>query len=166
MEAKNENKQKYCKFVIQFNSIQFNSIPKIVFLIALLFILLFLISCSSNEKPTEDNNKERTLSYYAGTWYAQGGSYEACLIINSDGSITHLEFKDGYRVYFDKKETIPATSIKRISDTNFTYSFKNPYKPTGVKNAEISFYNDKLGTVSYYHNYIHESGVGGFGLYK
>ena len=151
-----------------FNSIQFNSIPKIVSLIALLFILLFSISCSSNEKPTEDNNKERTLSYYAGTWYPQGGSgtYGACLIINSDGSITHIKYKDRYSVYFDKEETIPATSIKRISDTNFTYSFKNPYKPTGVKNAEIWFYNDKLGTVSYYHNYRHEFGVRGFGLYK
>ena len=65
-----------------FNSIQFNSIPKIIFLIA----LLFLVSCSSNEDPIE-GNKERTLSYYAGTWgWNNAGIY---FIINSDGSITH-----------------------------------------------------------------------------
>ena len=36
----------------------FNSILKIISLIALLFILLFSISCSSNEDPNEDRPKD------------------------------------------------------------------------------------------------------------
>ena len=49
-----KNKENYCKFVIQFNSIL-----KIISLIALLFILLFSISCSSNEDPNEYRPKDR-----------------------------------------------------------------------------------------------------------
>ena len=64
--------------------------------------------------------------------------------INSDGSITHkknnVPYGGKYYSFFDKDETIPATSIKRINDTNFTYSFK-----TGIN--EIRFYSDKEGLV-------------------
>ena len=48
-----------------FNSIQFNSIPKIISLIALLFILLFSISCKSNENPRKVLYR---LSDIEGTW--------------------------------------------------------------------------------------------------
>lgn len=61
MEAKNEKfKQNYCKFVIQFNSI-----PKIISLILLLSLLLFSISCKSNENPRKVLYK---VSDIEGTW--------------------------------------------------------------------------------------------------
>ena len=41
-----------------FNSIQFNSIPKIISLIALLLILLFSISCKSNENPNTEKPQQ------------------------------------------------------------------------------------------------------------
>lgn len=48
----------------------FNSIPKIISLIALLFILLFLVSCKSNENPKNENPKKvlYKLSDIEGTW--------------------------------------------------------------------------------------------------
>ena len=48
-----------------FNSIQFNSITKIISLIALLFILLLSISCKSNENPKKVLYK---VSDIEGTW--------------------------------------------------------------------------------------------------
>ena len=118
-----------------------------------------MVSCSSNEDPIE-GNKERTLSYYAGTWDVyRAGIY---LTINSDGSITHKSNVN----FFDKDETIPATSIKRISDTNFTYSFKNPDKGIGFTNAEIHFYNNITGGVWNYNHHRGEFGMRGRSLYK
>ena len=140
-----KNSKIYCKYIIQFNSIQFNSIPKIISLIA----LLFLIGCSSNEDPTEDENKERTLSYYAGTWAYDWGEYQGIYFtINPDGSITHRE--NGK--FWDKDETIPATSIKKISNTNFTYSFKNSSKRDGATYSEIFFHENKGGGFWNYSN--------------
>lgn len=55
-----KNKENYCKFVIQFNSI-----PKIISLIALLSLLLFSISCKSNENPRKVSYK---VSDIEGTW--------------------------------------------------------------------------------------------------
>ena len=109
-----------------------------------------MVSCSSNEDPIEDDNKERTLSYYAGTW-VYPSNHQIYYTIDLDGSITHKRNPHTH----DKDETIPATSIKRINDTNFTYPFKNPYKYNGATNAEIYFYNDKEGWIAWYHGNTH-----------
>ena len=77
-----KNKENYCKFVIQFNSIQFNSIPKIISLIALLFILLFSISCKPKQKPEEHSRAE-----LAGTWSC---NYASSVYIFGDGSLILL----------------------------------------------------------------------------
>ena len=94
MEAKNEKfKQNHCKFVIQFNSIQFNSIPKIISLIALLFILLFSISCSSNEEP-----KKHSKSELVGTWNNQEQLKRNNFILDID-SEGNLNFNCGLKDY-------------------------------------------------------------------
>ena len=87
-----------------FNSIQFNSIPKIVslinshfkiFLIALLsFILLFSISCESNEKPPEPPKPYTPKHELEGTWVGYDKkdtkyeNYELKFTVDSDGNIT------------------------------------------------------------------------------
>ena len=89
-----------------FNSIQFNSIPKIVslinnhfkiFLVALLsFILLFSISCKSNEspKPPEPPKPYTPKHELEGTWIGYDKkdtgyeNYELKFTVDSDGNIT------------------------------------------------------------------------------
>ena len=75
-----KNKENYCKFVIQFNSI-----PKIISLIVLLFILLFSISCKSKQKPN-DNTKYLEL---VGSWGTKD-NYPSDVYIFSDGSLILL----------------------------------------------------------------------------
>ena len=94
MEAKNEKfKQNYCKFVIQFNSI-----PKIISLIALLFILLFSISCKSyeepkpepfNEKPSNEDLTEKQPKYLelVGSWKNDNYNNIYTFTINNNGDI-------------------------------------------------------------------------------
>ena len=84
-----KNKQIYCKYIIQFNSI-----PKIISLIA----LLFLVSCSSIEEP------ETKYLELAGTWVGRGFYRYGNVIINIDKdgnfSFNSLDNGDkGYRYY-------------------------------------------------------------------
>ena len=91
------------------------------------------------------------MSYYAGTWnYVFGNNALTGIyfIINSDGSITHKV--NG--IYWGEDEKIPATSIKKISDTNFTYSFRNPSKRDGATYSEIFFHENKGGGFLNYSN--------------
>ena len=73
-----------------FNSIQFNSIPKIVSLIALLFILLFSISCKSNENPKNENPKKvlYKVSDIEGTWRNTTASDTFTISSNGDFNLT------------------------------------------------------------------------------
>ena len=73
-----------------FNSIQFNSIPKIVSLIALLFILLFLVSCKSNENPKNENPKKvlYKVSDIEGTWRNTTASDTFTISSNGDFNLT------------------------------------------------------------------------------
>ena len=87
-----KNKENYCKFVIQFNSIQFNSIPKIVSLIVLLFILLFSISCKSKQKPEEHSRAE-----LAGIWDTVGGTAPYIYVLD-DGDVM---YRGPWSKYFD-----------------------------------------------------------------
>ena len=111
-----------------------------------------MVSCSSIEEPIEDDNKEKTLSYYAGTWEYPLNPTRIYFIINLDGSITHK----GNSPIFDKDETIPATSIKKINDTNLTYSFKNPCKHNGGTNAQIYFISDKECDIRWYRGNVND----------
>ena len=74
-----KNKENYCKFVIQFNSI-----PKIISLIVLLFILLFSISCKSKQKPEEHSKVE-----LVGSWGTKD-NYPSDVYIFGDGSLILL----------------------------------------------------------------------------
>ena len=67
-----------------FNSIQFNSITKIISLIALLFILLFSINCKSNEDPTEKQPKYLEL---VGSWKNDNYNNIYTFTINNNGDI-------------------------------------------------------------------------------
>ena len=73
-----------------FNSIQFNSITKIVSLIALLFILLFSISCKSNENPKNENPKKvlYKVSDIEGTWRNTTASDTFTISSNGDFNLT------------------------------------------------------------------------------
>ena len=106
MEAKNEKfKQNYCKFVIQFNSIQFNSIPKIISLIALLFILLFSISCKSNENPRKVSYK---VSDIEGTWRSTTAS-DTFFTISGNGDFdltTSQGNSSSYIIGYDRNQEI------------------------------------------------------------
>ena len=86
-------KNKIKKFTVNslFNSIQFNSIPKIVSLIVLLFILLFLVSCSSNEDPNTEKPQQNPEPKYlelAGTWKAYGYAEDYIINIDKDGNFS------------------------------------------------------------------------------
>ena len=132
---------------IQFNSIQFNSIPKIISLIALLFILLFSISCKSNENPKNENPKKvlYKVSDIEGTWKNTTASDTFTISSNGDfnlktsqgNSSSHIigydrnrEILEGeiYELYLKVKLTAMGggTEILRLtfnSASNCTASF-------------------------------------------
>ena len=124
-----------------FNSIQFNSIPKIVSLITLLsFILLFSISC--NEDPTKVLYK---VSDIEGTW--ESADTSETFTINGDGSINFTNLKKftttghirGY--VYDKNRVIlagdekykiylPVTLADGGGDATLTLIFNSEYDCT------------------------------------
>lgn len=88
--------------------------PKIVSLIILLsLILLFSISCKSNEDP---KTEEKTFASYAGTWWGDFGKgvEEALITINTDGSFTIL----------NANTQVPSSAITKSSDTSYTVSYE------------------------------------------
>ena len=91
--------------------------------IILSLIALFLISCDNKNKTGEEEVKEeRTLSYYAGNWWgkAPGATAETNIFtINIDGSLT-IKGDSG-----NPDMPIPSSSVKRVSDTNYTASLSD-----------------------------------------
>ena len=82
-------------------------------LIILSLIALFSISCDNKNKTGTEG---RTLSYYAGNWWAKAPGETAetnIFTINTDGSIT-LKPKDSSEVI------IPSSSVTRVSNTHYT----------------------------------------------
>ena len=57
-------------------------------LIALLSILLFLISCKSNENPNAPEKPPRKKHELEGTWIGYDKNYELKFTVDSDGNIT------------------------------------------------------------------------------
>ena len=89
---------------IQFNSIQFNSIPKIISLIALLFILLFLVSCKSNENPKKVLYK---VSDIEGTWRSTTASDTFTISSNGDFNLTTSQGNSSlYIIGYDRNREI------------------------------------------------------------
>ena len=90
--------------------------------IILSLIALFLISCDNKDKTgaeevkEEVKKEERTLSYYAGNWWAKNpdtSKTENIFTINTDGSIT-LKPEGSSEVI------IPSSSVTRVSNTHYT----------------------------------------------
>ena len=83
-------------------------------LIILSLIALFSISWDNKGKTGTEG---RTLSYYAGNWWAKvpGKTDETNIFtINTDGSITLKLGSSG------SEETIPSSSVTRVSNTHYT----------------------------------------------
>ena len=100
-----------------FNSIQFNSIPKIISLIALLFLLLFLVSCSSNEEPESEPKYLELVGLWTTDTYTwnkgdSGRSFE----VYNNGNIAFI-----YSNYRGSPCT-NYTNTKKIDD-NFDYPY-------------------------------------------
>ena len=87
-------------------------------LIILSLIALFSISCDNKNKTGTEG---RTLSYYAGNWWAKvpGRTDETNILINTDGSFT-IKGVDG-----NPDLIIPSSSVTRVSDTNYTASYSD-----------------------------------------
>ena len=134
-----------------FNSIQFNSIPKIVSLIILLsFILLFSISC--NEDPMRVLYK---VSDIEGTWKSTDTS--ETFTINGDGSINFTNSKEftstqyimGY--WHDKNRIIlagdekykiylPVKLANGGGDSTLTLTFNSKYDCTySISGKTVTF---------------------------
>lgn len=150
MEAKNENKENYCKFVIQFNSI-----PKIISLIVLLFILLFSISCKSKQKPEGHSRAELT-----GIWDVASGGWATQIYVLDDGDVMYRgpwsKYYDGTGYFGKVAETFDSYpyTIKLIvtnvrhhnSGDGGTITFKSAtvceYNTTKSINKDGYLYND------------------------
>ena len=112
-----------------------------LFTILLSLILLFSISCSSNEEPPTEKHE------LAGNWGSAPTGYSggwANLSIDDNGNITlYISKPDGYAGYY-----IPH---------NYTYTGKienNSKYPYTVKLTQTSFYSDgKLKTDAYYNGH-------------
>ena len=126
-----KNKENYCKFVIQFNSIQFNSIPKIISLIA----LLFSISCSSNEEP-----KKHSKSELVGTWNNQEQLKRNNFILDID-SEGNLNFNCGLKDYSGHHYNYSG----KLADTfNYPYTIEltftaSSHSSTSCKDANNNY---------------------------
>ena len=132
-----KNNKNYCKFVSQVKSSQVKSSAKIISLIAL-FILLFSISCKSNEKPPEPPTVKHELE---GTWVGYDKKYELKFTVDSDGNITlspepYLD-KDDLRVPYN------YTGKLTVGDT-FNYPFT-----AKVSNYDVYVYYDEEGKLTF-----------------
>ena len=121
--------------------------------IILSLIALFLISCDNKDKTgaEEVKEKERTLSYYAGNWWAKvpGKTDETNIFtINIDGSITLKLGSSG------SEETIPSSSVTRVSNTHYIVAAGSDANPDASKIIFI-FSSDTQG------KFIMESTDGG-----
>ena len=116
-----KNKENYCKFVIQFNSI-----PKIVSLIVLLFILLFSISCKSKQKPEEHSKVE-----LVGSWGTKD-NYPSDVYIFGDGSLILLNNWNAI--------------VGKVADTFDSYPYTIKLRGTNQNGAN----KNDAGTVTFY----------------
>ena len=109
--------------------------------IILSLIALFLISCDNKNKTgaEEVKKEERTLSYYAGNWWGKAprATTETNIFtINIDGSLT-IKGDGG-----NPDMPIPSSSVKRVSDTNYTASHSDG---SGSVNFTFIFTSDTQG---------------------
>ena len=97
--------------------------------IILSLIALFLISCDNKNKTgaeevkEEVKKEERTLSYYAGNWWAKvpgEASERNIFTINTNGSFSLKGDATG-----SDDLIIPSSSVTRVNDTNYTASYSN-----------------------------------------
>ena len=121
----------------------FNSINKFVlknlkikkiFFALLSFFILFTISCG-NENKTKNEIYERNISYYAGDWI-NSDTKEKIFIINSNGSI------------IVNGENILPKSIKKNSETNYTFKVMPEWINKSSYTFNINFVNDAKGKVN------------------
>ena len=111
-----------------------------LFIILLSFILLFSISCSSDENPTS-----RGIGYYAGAWYDRDNPTDEVIVINSDGSITINDETTG---------SANITDITKNSDTNYSFYYgeqKDNSSGTEITikvKFTLNFSSDTEGTIT------------------
>ena len=112
----------------------FNFKIKKIFFALLSFFILFTISCD-NENKTKNEIYERNISYYAGDWI-NSDTKEKIFIINSDGSI------------IVNGENILPKSIKKNSETNYTFKVMPEWINKSSYTFNINFINDAKGKVN------------------
>ena len=112
----------------------FNFKIKKIFFALLSFFILFTISCG-NENKTKNEIYERNISYYAGDWI-NSDTKEKIFIINSDGSI------------IVNGENILPKSIKKNSETNYTFKVMPEWINKSSYTFNINFINDAKGKVN------------------
>ena len=149
-----------------FNSIQFNSIPKIISLIALLFILLFFVSCESNEKPPEHPKPYTPKHELEGTWIGYDKNHHNSKVelrIDGDGNITLSP-----EPYLNKNDLpVPYSYTGKLTvDNAFVYPFT-----ASVSNYLIYYFYDELGMFTFKDssnctaNYMRAAGFKGSGFH-
>ena len=142
-----KNSKIYCKFISQVKSSQVKSSRKIVSLIALLFILLFSISCKAKQKPEEHSRTE-----LVGNW---------CGVITVyDNGFIHHNFGYSYSIgKVDENFYYPYTVTmkqKTGDDYNVIGTIIFNSATDCVVNYTKLYYYDygwKCGDVNFYHNY-------------
>ena len=112
----------------------FNFKIKKIFFTLLSFFILFTISCG-NENKIKNEIYERNISYYAGDWI-NSDTKEKIFIINSDGSI------------IVNGENILPKSIKKNSETNYTFKVMPEWIKKSSYTFNINFINDAKGKVN------------------
>ena len=112
----------------------FNFKIKKIFFALLSFFILFTISCG-NENKTKNEIYERNISYYAGDWI-NSDTKEKIFIINSNGSI------------IVNGENILPKSIKKNSETNYTFKVMPEWINKSSYTFNINFINDAKGKVN------------------
>ena len=112
----------------------FNFKIKKIFFALLSFLILFTISCG-NENKTKNEIYERNISYYAGDWI-NSDTKEKIFIINSNGSI------------IVNGENILPKSIKKNSETNYTFKVMPEWIKKSSYTFNINFINNTKGKVN------------------
>ena len=112
----------------------FNFKIKKIFFTLLSFFILFTISCG-NENKTKNEIYERNISHYAGDWI-NSDTKEKIFIINSNGSI------------IVNGENILPKSIKKNSETNYTFKVMPEWINKSSYTFNINFINDAKGKVN------------------
>ena len=112
----------------------FNFKIKKIFFTLLSFFILFTISCG-NENKTKNEIYKRNISYYAGDWI-NSDTKEKIFIINSNGSI------------IVNGENILPKSIKKNSETNYTFKVMPEWINKSSYTFNINFINDAKGKVN------------------